>query len=112
MSREQTYEELMGRVKELENEVVKLKQEAKGLYESRDYLEKLFNYANAPIIVWDPEGNITRFNRAFERLTGHAASDVIGRKVSILLPEANRVSSRVRWLISRSPTTDEVCRRV
>jgi len=31
MSREQTYEELMGRVKELENEVVKLKQEAKGL---------------------------------------------------------------------------------
>ncbi|MBW1985346.1 MAG: PAS domain S-box protein, partial [Deltaproteobacteria bacterium] len=93
MSREQTYEELMGRVKELENEVVKLKQEAKGLYESRDYLEKLFNYANAPIIVWDPEGNITRFNRAFERLTGHAASDVIGRKVSILLPEANREES-------------------
>jgi len=89
MSREQTHEELMGRVKELENEVVKLKQEAKGLYKSRDYLEKLFNYANAPIIVWDPEGNITRFNHAFEHLTGHAVSDIIGRKLSILFPEAS-----------------------
>jgi len=93
MSREQTYEELMGRVKELENEVVKLKQEAKGLYESRDYLEKLFNYANAPIIVWSPEGKITRFNQAFEHMTEFTSDEVIDRELSILFPETSRVES-------------------
>jgi len=93
MSREQTYEELMGRVKELENEVVKLKQEAKGLYESRDYLEKLFNYANAPIIVWSPEGKITRFNQAFEHMTKFTSDEVIDRELSILFPETSREES-------------------
>ena len=88
MSKKPTYEELKGRVKELEDEVVALRQEAKGLYKSRDYLEKLFNYANAPIIVWDPEGNITRFNHAFEHMAGLEAEKVIGRKLSILFPEA------------------------
>ena len=36
------------------------------LREARDYLENLFGYANAPVIVWDPELRITRFNHAFE----------------------------------------------
>ena len=40
------------------------------LRETRDYLDNLFNYANAPIIVWNPNYEITRFNHAFERLTG------------------------------------------
>ncbi|MEA3435500.1 MAG: PAS domain S-box protein, partial [Thermodesulfobacteriota bacterium] len=93
MSKKPNYEELKGRVNELEREVVRLNEEAKGLYNSRDYLEKLFNYANAPIIVWDQEGKITRFNHAFEHLTGHAVSDVIGRKLSILFPEASREES-------------------
>lgn len=93
MTREQTYEELMVRAKELEDEVVKLKQEAKGLYESRDYLEKLFNYANAPIIVWSPEGKITRFNQAFEHMTEFTSDEVIDRELSILFPEASREES-------------------
>ncbi len=89
MFRKPGYKELKQKVRELEDEVAELKQEVEGIYESRDYLKKLFNYANAPIIVWDPEGNITRFNQAFEHLTGHAASDVIGRELSILFPEAS-----------------------
>lgn len=35
------------------------------LRDTRNYLESLVNYANAPIIVWDPTFKITRFNRAF-----------------------------------------------
>ncbi len=54
---------------------------------TRDYLEALFNYANAPIIVWDPEFRITRFNKAFEALTGRRAQDVIGRPLEILFPK-------------------------
>jgi len=56
------------------------------LRETRDYLENLFNYANAPIIVWNTEFRITRFNRAFELLTGRMAGDVIGKNIEILFP--------------------------
>ena len=41
------------------------------------YLDCLFNYANVPIIVWDPQFRITRFNHAFESLTGRRADQVL-----------------------------------
>jgi len=59
----------------------------------RDYLDNLFNYANAPIIVWDPDSRITRFNNAFEHMTGLTAEEVIGQELSILFPEASRDNS-------------------
>ncbi len=57
------------------------------LRESNEYLENLFNYANAPIIVWDKNLNITRFNHAFEQLSGWVASEVISKKIDILFPK-------------------------
>jgi PAS domain S-box-containing protein len=63
------------------------------LQETRDYLNNLLNYANAPIIVWDPLFHITQFNHAFERLTGRAAEDVIGNHLEILFPEEQREHS-------------------
>ena len=56
------------------------------LRETSQYLENLINYANAPIIVWDPEFRITLFNRAFEHLTGRKAKEVLGQHMEILLP--------------------------
>ncbi len=61
----------------------------KKLQKTSAYLEKLFNYANAPIIVWSPDLKITRFNHAFERLTGFKANKVIGNKLQLLFPKAN-----------------------
>ena len=66
------------------------------LRETRDYLENLFGYANAPIIVWDPASRITRFNRAFERLTGYAAGEVVGQELRMLFPEGSREESLSR----------------
>lgn len=63
------------------------------LRETRDYLENLFNYANAPIIVWDPTFTINRFNSAFENLTGYKANEVIGKELSMLFPEESREES-------------------
>ncbi|MDP2997191.1 MAG: ATP-binding protein [Bryobacterales bacterium] len=59
---------------------------AEALRETKDYLENLINHANAPIVVWDPQFRITRFNRAFESLTGLPAGDVMGRSLEILFP--------------------------
>jgi len=63
------------------------------LRETKDYLENLINYANAPIIVWDPELRITRFNHAFERLTGLQAADVVGKDISVLFPPEQKEHS-------------------
>jgi PAS domain S-box-containing protein len=63
------------------------------LHEALDYLDNLFNYANAPIIVWNPELRITRFNHAFEHLTGRLASEVIGKSLDILFPEDGKEHS-------------------
>ncbi|MBU0768828.1 MAG: PAS domain S-box protein, partial [Proteobacteria bacterium] len=89
MAKKPTYEELEQRVKELGQDVRELKRAEGNLWETRDYLENLFNYANAPIIVWNPESRIVRFNHAFEHLTGYKDKEVIGRKLRMLFPEAS-----------------------
>ncbi|MEI8248474.1 MAG: PAS domain S-box protein, partial [Lentisphaerota bacterium] len=69
----------------------KLTEEA--LQETKDYLDNLFNHANAPIIVWDSEFRITQFNNAFEKLSGLNVSDVLGKQVDILFPAETREHS-------------------
>ncbi len=56
------------------------------LRDTNAYLENLINYANAPIIVWDPLFKITRFNHAFELLTGRKESEVMGKSLELLFP--------------------------
>lgn len=63
------------------------------LRETRNYLDSLIRYANAPIMVWDREGRITLFNTAFEHLTGYRADEVIGRPPEILFSEATKKDS-------------------
>ena len=57
------------------------------LFETRGYLENLLNYANAPIIVWNPEFRISLFNHAFERLVGLRVNEVVGKSLEILFPK-------------------------
>ena len=63
------------------------------LRETRDYLDDLIRYANAPTIVWDPGFRVTRFNRAFERLTLRSADEVLGEPLDILFPHDKREES-------------------
>jgi PAS domain S-box-containing protein len=57
------------------------------LRETKEYLDNLITYANAPIIVWDEKFHVTLFNHAFEHLTGRQAKDVLGKHFRVLLPE-------------------------
>ncbi len=74
-------------------DITERKKAEKALKETSDYLDNLINYANAPIIVWNPEYKITRFNHAFERLTGLSADAVLGKKLDILFPQESRENS-------------------
>ena len=79
-------EELASINEELSSNNEELQSITVSLRETTDYLESLINYANAPIIVWDPSFTITRFNKAFEQLSGYMAKEVLGRHLSILFP--------------------------
>jgi len=75
------------------SDITTAKQNEEALRRTRDYLENLINYANAPIIVWDPSFKISQFNRAFEHLTGYEANEVTGQQLNLLFPEASREES-------------------
>jgi PAS domain S-box-containing protein len=79
-------EELECANEELRSHNEELQTVTRSLHETQDYLESLINYANAPIIVWDPGFTIIRFNRAFERLAGYTTNEVLGKHLSILFP--------------------------
>lgn len=70
----------------LEREIRQRMASEESLLEANNNVENLFSHANAPIIVWDPDLRITRFNRAFETLTGKDSADVIGAHISVLFP--------------------------
>ncbi|MFA5909825.1 MAG: ATP-binding protein [Vicinamibacterales bacterium] len=63
------------------------------LREAGDYLDNLFESANAPIIVWNSERRITRFNRACQRLTGYPAAEAIGQELGLFFPASGREES-------------------
>jgi PAS domain S-box-containing protein len=71
-------------------DITELKRVEESLREARDYLDNLINCANAPIIVWNTESKITRFNHAFEQLTGRSSDEMIGKMVDILIPADRR----------------------
>ena len=87
------YEELAETEEELRQNYDEIVKGERALRETTQYLENLIGYANAPIIVWDPEFRITRFNQAFEYLTGKAADRVIGQSLDILFPEESSKKS-------------------
>ena len=54
--------------------------------EEYGYLDSIFNYASAPMLVWDADYTIVRANRAFERLTGLSLDHIIGNNMANLFP--------------------------
>jgi PAS domain S-box-containing protein len=68
------------------SETTNQKEIERQLEETNEYLENLINYANAPIIVWDTQFRITKFNHAFELISGRAKKDILGSHIQILFP--------------------------
>jgi PAS domain S-box-containing protein len=54
--------------------------------EANEYYERLFTQLKAPILFWNNGFYITRTNTAFEELVGQPKTELIGRKLSTILP--------------------------
>lgn len=61
--------------------------------EARDFLGSLLNNSAVPVIVWDPQLRITKFNQASQRLTGYTEAEVSGRHLGLLFPRQSRSES-------------------
>ena len=93
-------------------DITERKKAEQSFREVNAYLENLFDYANAPIIVWDPGYKIIRFNHAFERLTGLSQDQVLDKSLEILFPAEHKeesmalirsTSSGERWEVVEIP---------
>src|SRR6266508_5303510 len=57
------------------------------LAQAEERMRSVVNHVVDGIISIDDHGTITTFNPAAERIFGYAAAEVVGRNVSILMPE-------------------------
>ena len=87
------YSPVPDHVVSLFDDITERKKAEESLRETNEYLQNLINHANAPIIVWDPQSRITRFNHAFEHLTGLTEREVTGQDLEILFPDESRDDS-------------------
>lgn len=77
--------------------------------ETNEYLENLLNSANAPIIVWNTKFEITRFNRAFEIITGRTEKEVLGKSLEILFPPTEKENSmKLIWQTETGTRLEDV----
>jgi len=68
-------------------DVTDLKQAEEALQEERNFAAALLDTLGALVVVLDPDGRIVRFNRACERTTGYAFSEVEGLRLEELLAD-------------------------
>lgn len=73
--------------------ITKRKQLENKLIETSNYLKNLIDYASAPIIVWNPELKITKFNHASELLTGYKKEEILGKEICTLFPQESKRKS-------------------
>ncbi|OHD19585.1 MAG: hypothetical protein A2087_09930 [Spirochaetes bacterium GWD1_61_31] len=58
--------------------------------QSRDFLESVFNHANAPILIWDTAFKVIRCNQAAEQLAGRSQAEIVDHPLENLFPSYQR----------------------
>jgi PAS domain S-box-containing protein len=74
-------------------DITERKRGEEDLRRTSSFLESLIDNANAPVIVWGPDQVVSRFNHAFERLTGRSTDEVVGKPLRVLFPGGTKDAS-------------------
>jgi len=80
-------------------DITERKTAEEALIETNSYLENLINIASVPIIILDPEYNITRINRSGEYLIGLNNDQIIGKNIRQILPP-DKVDNSMKDIIA------------
>jgi PAS domain S-box-containing protein len=70
-------------------DVTRVEQAEAGMVEAERRYQELVENVNSAILRWTRDGRLTFFNKYAEHLFGWRADEVLGRHVSILLPESD-----------------------
>ena len=88
MSEKPTYEDLEQKVRDLEQETIKLKQTEEALRKEKALSESLIDTARAIILVLDKNARIVSFNSYMEEISGYRLEEVKGMDwFTTFLPE-------------------------
>ena len=82
MKSKPTYEELLKKVEYYKKELKNVKNVNFEII--NQYYKKLFDFSNAPIIVWNSNFEIILFDKASELLTGYTSEEILGKKMNYL----------------------------
>ena len=90
MARKPCHEELMERIRQLEEEVAERKRAEETLQIQKAYLEHLLDCAPEAIVLADRNHRITRTNAQFTHLFGYTPKEAVGRICDDLIAPAER----------------------
>jgi PAS domain S-box-containing protein len=68
-----------------------------------EHFERVLGHLPAPVIVWNTARRISQVNPAFERFSGFAAAELLGRELGTLFPPAQRGALLARLAGAASP---------
>ena len=109
MGKKPTYEGVLKRVKQLEKIVEKSNRVAKDLKQEKKFSEKVLSSLPGIFYLYDEDGNIVRWNKNHETLTGFSADEISHRKILDWFNEEEKkyIASRVKETFVRGKSDAE-----
>jgi PAS domain S-box-containing protein len=109
MVKKPTYEKLLKRVKQLEKTVQESNRVAKDLKKEKKFSEKVLSSLPGIFYLYDKDGNIVRWNKNHETLTGFSAEEISCRKILDWFNEEEKkyIASRVKETFDRGKSDAE-----
>jgi PAS domain S-box-containing protein len=80
-------------------DITERKQAEEALRQSKENYEELVQNANSAILRWKKDGTISIFNEYAQTLFGYKAEEIIGKNVSILVPQKDSSGKDLTGLI-------------
>ena len=109
MGKKPTYEELLERVKQLKRVVKESNRVTKDLEQEKKFSEKVLSSLPGIFYLYDEDGNIVRWNKNHEILTGFSADEMSHRKILDWFTEEDKIhiASRVKETFVRGKSDAE-----